>query len=95
MNTSSMLITLDAPLNASKQVLNNRNKNKQAITDKALDKVQVVKTKVIAVYDTFNKGDKVSATMYTGLLKYLLIAIESSDKISSFKNKEEAKNRLV
>ena len=29
------------------------------------------------------------------MLKYLLVATESSDKISSFKNKEDTKNRLI
>ena len=91
MNTCSMLITSDALLSASKQVLDNRNKKQQDKTDKDLEKVQVTKTKSLAVYDIFKKGEKTTAAMYNDMLKYLLVATESSDKISSFKNKEDTK----
>ena len=90
-----MLITSDALISASKQVLYNRNKKQHAQSDKALEKVQVTKTKALMAYDTLKKGDKVSAAMYNAMLKYLLVATEYSDKISSFKNKKDTKNRLI
>ena len=95
MNTGSMLITSDALLSASKQVLDNRNKKQQAQNDKALEKVQVAKTKALVAYDTFKKGNKDTGAMYNDMLKYLLVATESSDKMSSFKSKVDTKNRLI
>lgn len=90
-----MLITSDALLSASKQVLHNRNTKQQVQTDKAQEKVQIIKTKALVVYDTLKKGDKITAAMYNDMLKYLLIATESSEKISSFNNKEDRKNKLI
>lgn len=78
MNTGSMLITSDSLLSASKQVLDNRNKKQQAQTYKALEKMQVIKTKALVAYDIFTKGDKDTAAMYNDMLKYLLAATESS-----------------
>ena len=57
--------------------------------------MQVTKTKALVAYDTFKKGNKDTATMYNDMLKYLLVATESSDKMSSFKNKVDTKNRLI
>ena len=89
MNTGSMLITSDTLLSASKQVLHNRNKKQQAQTDRAQEKVQIIKTKALVAYDTLKKGDNITAAMYNDMLKYLLIATESSEKISSFNNNED------
>jgi len=69
-----MHITSDALLSASKQVIDNRNKKQQDKNDKDLEKVQVTKTKALAAYDTFKKGEKTTAAMYNDILKYLLVA---------------------
>ena len=90
-----MLITSDTLLSASKQVWHNRNKKQQAQTDRAQEKVQIIKTKALVAYDTLKKGDKLTAAMYNDMLKYLLIATESSKKISSFKNKDDRKIWLI
>lgn len=83
-----MLITSDALLSASKQVLDDRNVKKQDKADKEEYKLEETKSKDIAAYDTFKKGDKVIAALWNDVLNYILIATESSDKISSFKNKQ-------
>ena len=99
MNTGSMLITSDALLSASKQVLDNRNKAKQDKVDKESDKAESIKLKAIEAYDVFkastSKGDKTSVATYTKMLKYLLVATESSDKISSFKTKTQIMARIM
>jgi len=55
MNTCSILITSDALLSASKQVLDDMNKGKQDKADKEVDKLEETKLKAIAAYDTFKK----------------------------------------
>ena len=84
-----MLLTSDALLSASKTVLDNRNLKAKEKEDGAAQKLLDNKKKAIDSYNLFKSGAKVTVAMWTCMLKYILIATNSEDTLSSFKPKKD------
>ena len=87
MHTGSMIITSEALLCASRTVLYNINAKAKEKQEWTALKLQEFKLKAAESYDVFKSGAFVTVVMYTLMLKYALIATNSGDTMSSFKNK--------